>query len=173
MSEHSGSPVAEKEEKYGALLAALTPLITSQRCRIANMANTSALVFETLNSWVPSGERYTNWAGFYIVDNEAEVVSLGPFQGGTARVTIKFGKGVCGTTAAAGETTVVPNVHEFPGHIACDCDSESEIVVPVFDANNTLVAIIDIDSPVLARFDDADKAGLEAIAQLLGQSSDW
>ena len=111
-----------------------------------------------------------NWAGFYLVRGNQLI--LGPFQGRPACVRIAFGKGVCGTAADAGVTQLVANVHEFPGHIACDGASNSEIVVPIHYAGH-LVAVLDIDSPVYDRFDAEDRTGLEACAALLGKVCDW
>ena len=120
---------------------------------IANAANTSALLFQLLPD--------VNWAGFYLADNEQLV--LGPFQGKPACTRIPFGKGVCGTAAESGETVVVPDVHQFAGHIACDRDSQSEIVVPLMSWGK-VVGVLDVDSPSLNRFDEEDKDGLESVA---------
>jgi GAF domain-containing protein len=123
---------------------------------ISNLANASALLFHTLEG--------LNWAGFYLYKNG--VLLLGPFQGKTACTKIPMGKGVCGTAAERGETIVVPDVHAFPGHIACDGDSNSEIVIPLY-LRGSLYGALDIDSPVLDRFSEADREGLELFARAL------
>lgn len=124
---------------------------------ISNLANLSAFIYESLD--------YVNWAGFYLFDGEE--LYLGPFQGKPACTNIKYGKGVCGTSALKRETLVVDNVHEFDGHIACDSESESEIVVPIILKNGELFGVLDIDSPVLSRFDKNLKLALEEIVNLL------
>ena len=123
---------------------------------ISNLANASALLFHTLEG--------LNWAGFYLYKNG--VLLLGPFQGKTACTKIPMGKGVCGTAAERGETIVVPDVHAFPGHIACDGDSNSEIVIPLY-LRGSLYGVLDIDSPLLDRFSEADREGLELFARTL------
>jgi GAF domain-containing protein len=123
---------------------------------ISNLANASALLFHTLAG--------LNWAGFYLYKNG--VLLLGPFQGKTACTKIPMGKGVCGTAAERGETIVVPDVHAFPGHIACDGDSNSEIVIPLY-LRGSLYGVLDIDSPLLDRFSEADREGLELFARTL------
>lgn len=123
---------------------------------ISNLANASALLFHTLEG--------LNWAGFYLYKNG--VLLLGPFQGKTACTKIPMGKGVCGTAAERGETIVVPDVHAFPGHIACDGDSNSEIVIPLY-LRGSLYGVLDIDSPLLDRFSKADREGLELFARTL------
>ena len=126
---------------------------------VANLANASALLWHSMED--------LNWAGFYLMEDGRLV--LGPFQGKTACIEIPVGKGVCGTAAAQRATQLVPDVHAFPGHIACDCASNSEIVVPIFK-NGEVVAVLDIDSPSLGRFDEADKAGLEAFVKVLEET---
>ena len=126
---------------------------------IANLSNISACLNMNLDQ--------INWVGFYLM-KEGQLV-LGPFQGKPACVRIPVGKGVCGTAVEKNEIMLVPNVHEFPGHIACDCASNSEIVLPLHNANGDVVAVLDIDSPLLARFDEEDKAGLETIARVIEQ----
>ncbi len=143
----------------GDLLDVLRALLVGEHDLIANAANTAALLFHTL------GE--VNWAGFYFLQG-AELV-LGPFQGRVACVRIPLGRGVCGTAAARRETIVVPDVHLFPGHIACDAASRSEIVVPLV-RDGVLLGVLDIDSPVADRFSDADKALCEAAADVLVRS---
>ena len=123
---------------------------------ISNLANASALLFHTLEG--------LNWAGFYLYKEGA--LLLGPFQGKTACTKIPMGTGVCGTAAERGETIVVPDVHAFPGHIACDGDSNSEIVIPLY-LRGSLYGVLDIDSPVYHRFTEEDRLGLEAFARAL------
>lgn len=123
---------------------------------ISNLANASALLFHTLEG--------LNWTGFYLYKEGA--LLLGPFQGKTACTKIPMGKGVCGTAAERGETIVVPDVHAFPGHIACDGDSNSEIVIPLY-LRGSLYGVLDIDSPLLDRFSEADREGLELFARTL------
>lgn len=122
----------------------------------ANLANISALIYTSLDR--------LNWAGFYITENDELI--LGPFQGKPACVRIPFGKGVCGTAAATDETQLVKNVHDFPGHIACDCASNSEIVVPIHK-DGKIFGVLDIDSPELGRFTEEDKDGLEKLVKII------
>ena len=129
---------------------------------MANAANTSALLWHTLPQ--------LNWVGFYFLRGGELVV--GPFQGKPACVRIALGRGVCGTAAASGKTQVVPDVHAFPGHIACDAASRSEVVVPLVHAGR-VVGVLDLDSPEPGRFDAADAAGLEQVAALLCAATDW
>ncbi len=126
---------------------------------IANTANISALLFQELKD--------INWAGFYFLKREELV--LGPFQGKVACVRIPVGRGVCGTAVAEKRSHVVPDVHKFPGHIACDCASNSEVVVPIISAEGQVVGVIDIDSPVFDRFSEDDKIGLEQIATIIAE----
>jgi L-methionine (R)-S-oxide reductase len=147
-----------KSSLYPELAAQLRALIEGETDRIANLANAAALLFHSLPD--------INWAGFYLM-KQGELV-VGPFQGKPACVRIAIGKGVCGTAAARRTTIVVPNVHEFDGHIACDSASSSEIVVPMI-VGGELLGVLDIDSPVFDRFDAEDRAGLEKfVATLLG-----
>ena len=141
---------------YSTLIAQVVSLAEEERWYVPLMANASALLYGALPK--------LNWAGFYLVRDGALV--LGPFQGKVACIHIRPGKGVCGTALAEDRTVLVPNVHEFPGHIACDSASNSEIVVPVH-ADGKVAAVLDIDSPVLERFDEADQAGLEAFVRAL------
>ena len=126
---------------------------------VANLANASALLWHSMAD--------LNWAGFYLMEGGQLV--LGPFQGKTACIEIPVGKGVCGTAVAQKATQLVPDVHQFPGHIACDCASNSEIVVPIFK-NGEVVAVLDIDSPSLGRFDETDRAGLEQFVKVLEET---
>ena len=141
---------------YKTLNEQLKSLIGNVPYRIANLANASALLWQELEG--------LNWAGFYLMHEGALV--LGPFQGKPACIRIALGKGVCGTAAQTGLTQRVENVHEFPGHIACDCASNSEIVVPI-RCGGQVVAVLDLDSPLFARFTETDQAGLEAFARIL------
>ena len=147
---------------YSLILAQLSAVTEGEHDTIANLSNASAV----LNMNLPE----LNWAGFYLV-REGELV-LGPFQGKPACIRIAFGKGVCGAAAASDATQVVPDVHACPGHIACDGDSRSEIVIPLHHRGQ-LVAVLDIDSPVPDRFSQEDKAGLEQCAAVLEQACSW
>jgi GAF domain-containing protein len=142
-----------KPEQYGQLLAQARALVHGERDRIANAANLSALVYHALP--------HLNWVGFYFFDGTELVV--GPFQGLPACVRIPLDKGVCGAAASTRQTQRVDDVSAFPGHIACDSASRSELVVPLVQGD-TLIGVFDLDSPSLARFDADDQAGLEAIA---------
>ncbi|BDF94454.1 MULTISPECIES: GAF domain-containing protein [Pseudoalteromonas] len=143
----------QKQEFYQSLVKQTEALITGEPNIIANMANISALLFTSLDD--------VNWAGFYLMDSPTELV-LGPFQGNPACIRIPLGKGVCGTAAATAQTQLVEDVHAFAGHIACDAASNSEIVIPIHK-NGEVFAVLDIDSPSIARFDADDKLGLEAL----------
>lgn len=149
---------SDKRALYHDLLGALDALTAGEPDRVANMANAAALMWQYLPQ--------LNWAGFYRLV-EGELV-LGPFIGKPACIRIPLGQGVCGTAAATRTTQRVDDVHAFPGHIACDADSASELVVPVV-RDGVLLAVIDLDSPQVARFDAADAAGVEALAALLAQ----
>jgi GAF domain-containing protein len=145
-----------KAEFYRELASQARSLLEGESNQIANAANLSALIFHSLPE--------LNWAGFYFaLDGELVV---GPFQGKPACVRIPMGRGVCGRAAETRETQVVPDVDAFPGHIACDSASRSEIVIPLQKASGELVGVLDIDSPVLARFDDEDCRGLEEVARI-------
>ncbi|RTE07879.1 GAF domain-containing protein [Paenibacillus whitsoniae] len=146
-----------REEQYTLLLGQLEALIHDETNLIANLANGAALLGQFLQE--------INWVGFYLVDEELaaagkEELVLGPFQGLPACVRIPFGRGVCGTSAARRDTVLVPDVHAFPGHIACDAASRSEIVVPLV-AGDRLIGVLDIDSPRVDRFDAIDQQYLE------------
>ena len=149
-----------KPEQYEQLLAQARALVHGERDRIANAANLSALVYHALPG--------LNWAGFYFFDGTELVV--GPFQGLPACVRIPLHKGVCGAAASSRQTQRIRDVHEFPGHIACDSASNSELVVPLVAANGDLVGVFDLDSPQFDRFDADDQAGLEAIARVFVES---
>jgi GAF domain-containing protein len=137
-------------------------LLADERDPIANAANLAALLYHALPN--------VNWAGFYFVRGDALV--LGPFQGNTACTRIAFGRGVCGAAWERRETVVVPDVHAFDGHIACDAASNAEIVVPIIASDGAVVGVLDIDSPVLNRFDDDDRLLLEAIVAEFVVASD-
>ena len=145
-----------KPALYRELAAALDSLTADEPDAIANMANAAALIWQVLPD--------LNWAGFY--RNVADELVLGPFQGKAACIRIPFGKGVCGAAAASRETQLVEDVHAFPGHIACDADSRSELVVPIVH-DGWLIGVLDLDSPLPARFDAEDAAGCEALATIL------
>lgn len=141
-----------KPKLYANLVVQLLSLLKGEHDFVANAANFSALLFNALPN--------VNWAGFYFLKGEELV--LGPFQGNPACVRIPLGKGVCGVAAKQLETIIVPNVHEFPGHIACDVASNSEIVVPLFDGER-LLGVLDLDSQAIGRFDDQDAEGLNEL----------
>lgn len=141
--------------KYQEIYKQIESVVSYENDLIANMANTAALLHEAIGFW---------WTGFYIVKDDQLV--LGPFQGPVACTRIGFGKGVCGTAWERRETVVVPDVHQFPGHIACSSLSQSEIVVPMF-RNDEVYAVLDIDSKELSTFDNTDKEWLEKIVALL------
>lgn len=147
-----------KAELYRDLSRALDALTADEPDGIANMANAAALLWEYLPD--------LNWAGFY--RRIGEELVLGPFQGKAACIRIPVGKGVCGAAAATGETQRVEDVHAFPGHIACDAASASELVVPIV-RDGRVIAVLDLDSPTPARFDAGDAAGCEALARLLAE----
>ena len=153
------SQTASKTELYQELRAQLASLLHGERDAIANAANTAALLYQFLPR--------VNWVGFYLLQGNELV--LGPFQGKPACVRIAMGKGVCGTAAERRESVVVPDVFAFPGHIACDAASRSELVVPLIDGGK-LLGVLDLDSPEPGRFDDEDRAGCEALAAIYLQS---
>ncbi|MFK4793191.1 GAF domain-containing protein [Sphingobium sp. ZW T5_29] len=154
MFDFSPSPDADKSAIYADLIAAADAITRDESDAIANMANVAALIWQFLPD--------LNWAGFYRMVGDELV--LGPFQGKAACIRIPLGRGVCGTAAASGKTQLVDDVHAFPGHIACDAASASEIVIPVA-LNGQVVAVLDLDSPTTGRFDAADQAGLEALVK--------
>jgi GAF domain-containing protein len=150
-----------KPVTYNELKAQLAGLFAEERDGLANAANAAAVLYHGLPD--------LNWAGFYFL-RSGDLV-LGPFQGKVACVRIALGSGVCGTAATRREVVLVPDVHAFPGHIACDPNSRSEIVIPLVQQGQ-LLGVLDLDSPSLDRFDDEDRIGLSAIAELLLESSD-
>ncbi len=141
---------------YKRLNQQLEALIHGVPHRIANLSNAAALLYHTLDR--------LNWAGFYLMEDG--VLVLGPFQGKPACIEIQMGRGVCGTAAAKDRTQLVADVHRFPGHIACDCASNAEIVIPIH-GNGRIVGVLDIDSPCLGRFTEEDQVGLEEFVQIL------
>ena len=145
-----------KEEKYQLLVSQISSLINGEKDTIAVMSNVAAAIHQTMGFW---------WTGFYrVIGNE---LVLGPFQGPVACMHIPYGKGVCGTSWQRAETVIVPDVEQFPGHIACSSESRSEIVVPVFGSDGKVIAVLDIDSEHLGTFDDIDRKYLESICKLL------
>ena len=150
-----------KFESYAQLAEELRSLLAGERDFIANAANFSALVYHSLPD--------VNWAGFYFL-KDGQLV-LGPFQGKPACIRIPIGKGVCGTAAERRETVLVHNVHDFPGHIACDSASNAEIVVPLVTCNE-LLGVFDVDSPSIGRFDDEDAEGLNTLVDIFLESSE-
>jgi L-methionine (R)-S-oxide reductase len=148
-----------KEENYHLVIKQLRSLMEGESNVIANLANASALLYQFLDE--------VNWVGFYLAEEEELV--LGPFQGLPACVRIPFGKGVCGTAAKNQQTERVPDVHQFPGHIACDAASQSEIVIPIIK-NGKLIGVLDIDSPIKNRFDEIDQHFLEKFVETLADS---
>ncbi|WP_430392113.1 GAF domain-containing protein [Dyella sp. 20L07] len=151
---------ASKREHYDDLCSQARGLLEGESNLIANAANFSALIYHSLPD--------LNWCGFYLYDGTELVV--GPFQGKPACIRIALGRGVCGTAAASRQTQVVRDVHDFDGHIACDAASQSEIVVPLVHADGRLYGVWDVDSPSVARFDDEDRAGMEALCAVFMQS---
>ncbi len=155
----SKAEAVSKAELYANLQSQLFSLLEGERDFIANAANVSSLLYHSLPD--------LNWAGFYLL-KEGELV-LGPFQGKPACVRIAMGKGVCGRAAQRRQTLLVENVHEFPGHIACDSESSSEIVVPLI-RDQQLIGVLDLDSPLFGRFDEEDAEGLNDLVSLFMES---
>lgn len=151
---------ADKATLYRDLASALEGLVAGEPDPIANMANAAALLWESLPG--------LNWAGFY--RNIGGELVLGPFQGRPACIRIKFGDGACGAAAASLQVQRIDDVHAFPGHIACDSASVSELVVPIVGADGTLIAVLDLDSPEPARFTQEDEAGLVRIGEILAKA---
>ena len=152
----------EKKELYETLQKQLVALVDGEKYHIPNLANASALL------WM--GLKDINWAGFYLM-KDGELV-LGPFQGKPACIRIPIGRGVCGTAVAQNRTQLVKDVHMFPGHIACDSASNSEIVIPIRNGEK-IVGVLDIDSPVFSRFDKEDQEGLEGFIKILETACQW
>lgn len=162
MFEAKAIKVDDKVAFYDELAQQLEGLLSGERDAIANAANTAALLFTTLPD--------LNWAGFYFLRSPDELV-LGPFQGNPACVRIAVGRGVCGTAVAQRRTMLVEDVHAFGDHIACDAASRSEVVVPLI-RDGRIFGVLDLDSPLLARFDRDDQRGIEAVAQIYAKASD-
>ncbi len=146
-----------KTEKYRTAFRMIQSVVEDESDMVANMANMAALLHEAFGFW---------WTGFYRVNPESDQLVLGPFQGPVACTRINYGKGVCGTAWERAETVIVPDVHQFPGHIACSSASNSEIVIPVFQGNK-VIAVLDIDSTEFNTFDQTDKEWLEEIVSLI------
>lgn len=151
-----------KVERYELLCKQLTALVEGEKEPIPNLANASALL------WM--GLKDINWAGFYLMKN-GELL-LGPFQGKPACIHIPVGRGVCGEAAAQACTLRVDDVHQFPGHIACDSESNSEIVIPI-RSGDKIIGVLDIDSPITSRFDDSDQEGLEVFVRIIEKACTW
>ncbi|HNR05310.1 MAG TPA: GAF domain-containing protein [Bacillota bacterium] len=162
MQDNSRIVSADRDKFYKIMITRLEGLLSSESDWLANLSNAAALLYTNLED--------INWAGFYLMKKEELV--LGPFQGKTACTRIKPGKGVCGTAAAEMRTQLVPDVHLFPGHIACDSASNSEIVVPLIK-DGTVFGVLDIDSPIKNRFDELDAKYLQLFADKLNKYIDW
>ena len=161
MAEQQIQYSADKATAYRELVAEIGSVVAGETSRTARYATTVSLLKAAF------GERFF-WCGFYEVDpGKSRELVVGPYQGTLGCLRIPFAKGVCGVCAASGETIIVPDVHAFPGHIACDSRSNSEIVVPVFDAGGALVAVLDVDSTAFAAFDEVDARGLEAVCRAM------
>ena len=157
MAEHLTIHSGNKAERYTCLLPQLEEIVSTETDPIANMANVAACLWETFRFW---------WVGFYrVIDNE---LVLGPFQGPLACTRIRKGRGVCGTSWAEARTIIVPDVEQFPGHIACSSASRSEIVVPILK-DGVVIGVLDVDSENLATFDETDALWLEKVAQLIAK----
>ena len=174
MVENNITYPTDKKELYHLLEGQIKMMTESIPYLWSNLANISAVLGSALTD--------INWVGFYLIPkhfpeyfplekigDKKDLLIVGPFQGLPACVEIKIGKGVCGTAVEKNEIMLVEDVHQFPGHIACDCASNSEIVLPLHNTDGEVVAVLDIDSPILARFDEADKEGLAKIAQVIEQ----
>lgn len=147
----------DRADNYRFMVAAVQSLIEDEPNRIACLSNISAIIHFYMDT--------INWSGFYLIEAASGELVLGPFQGLPACIRIKVGKGVCGTAAAHREVTVVPDVCAFPGHIACDANSRSEIVLPILNPDGTLYGVLDIDSPVTDRFSDLERSALVEITK--------
>ncbi|NLO39879.1 MAG: GAF domain-containing protein [Ruminiclostridium sp.] len=154
--------INDKKEFYHQINTCLLSMIQDEPDWLAGLANASALLYQLMPE--------INWAGFYL--DKGEELVLGPFQGKPACIRIAFGRGVCGTAAKTGKIQIVDDVNLFPGHIACDSESQSEIVLPVFQ-HQRLIGVLDIDSPVKARFDQEDTNGLVQFIDILNQCLKW
>lgn len=152
----------DRKEQYSLIIKQLHHLIEGEKDWLANLANSSAHLFHTLGK--------VNWVGFYLLNQDQLV--LGPFQGKPACVRIPIGKGVCGTAVAQNKTQLVANVHQFSGHIACDSETRSEIVIPI-RLESQIIGVLDIDSPELDRFNEEDQTYLEQYVDYLITNTDW
>lgn len=162
------TPAASTAPDYPLLARQVASILEGERDLMANASQFAAFIYDTVAD--------LNWAGFYLTrptrDGSAEELLVGPFQGKVACARIPFGRGVCGAAAAQRKTMLVPDVHAFPGHIACDSASNAEIVIPLI-ADGKVVGVFDIDSPTLNRFDEADQAGLEALVAAFMAATDF
>lgn len=152
----------EQKDFYEAIILFARGLIEGEEDVIANLANLSSLLYQTMVD--------VNWAGFYFIRDEELV--LGPFQGNPACIRIQIGSGVCGNAVSKNSTQLVKNVHQYPGHIACDGATNSEIVIPIH-YNDKIVGVLDIDSPILNRFNEEDQKNLEALVKMIEEGCDW
>ncbi|CCH43696.1 hypothetical protein BN7_3250 [Wickerhamomyces ciferrii] len=169
-ADYSNFTSSSKQETLETVTLSYEALSQDLTNWVANLSNASSLIWHAYHSLkIP-----VNWTGFYVVDPEdPSQLILGPFQGKVACQTIKIGKGVCGIAAQTEKTQVVPNVEEFPGHIACDGETKSEIVVPIVGKDGKLRGVIDIDGLVLGAFDEVDQKELEKLAQLIADGNKW
>ncbi|KAK3808856.1 MAG: GAF domain-like protein [Linnemannia elongata] len=169
----TASTASNKAEFYQDLELQIQGVTDGQRNWVTNLANSSALIYHGLQAVT---DKPINWVGFYLLDQSApstkQALILGPFQGKVACTNIDFGRGVCGTAAAEARTMLVKDVHEFPGHIACDAASNSEIVVPLV-LDGRVIGVLDLDCEVTEGFDEVDQAGLEVVAKYLVLACDW
>ncbi|KAL0084842.1 GAF domain-like protein [Phycomyces blakesleeanus] len=167
------NPSIPKEEFYSDLVDQINAITEDQTYWVTNLSNASSVIYHGLKSLEHFQKKPINWAGFYLVDpkNEKNLI-LGPFQGKVACTAIPFGKGVCGAAAATQTTQLVKDVHEFPGHIACDAASNSEIVVPIVK-DKRLLGVLDIDCEEVEGFDDVDRKGLEAVVKVIVANCEW
>ena len=162
MQEINSMYPSDKKDCYSLIHTQLKSILENEPYVIPNLSNISALLNEALTD--------INWVGFYLIHNDE--LLLGPFQGKIACVHIAIGKGVCGTAVLKDETQLVSDVYKFPGHIACDSASKSEIAIPIH-GNGRIVGVLDIDSPIIQRFDEVDKEGLEEVVRILETSCNW
>ena len=163
-------PGLSRPELYAVVLSQAKSLLEGQSNWVVNTANISSLLHHAFLS-IPLD---VNWTGFYFLPSKSSAtLLLGPFQGKVACQSIKLGAGVCGTAAKTGRTVIVPNVHEWPGHIACDSESQSEIVVPITDKAGIVRGVLDVDCRELGGFSEVDREGLEPIVKLLAYQCEW
>ncbi|KAJ2548761.1 hypothetical protein EV175_004704 [Coemansia sp. RSA 1933] len=166
--------LSPKAQFYMELAGECASLLQGQRNVVTNTANVSSLVYHSLLSTPTREGKPVNWVGFYLLDAaKADNMILGPFQGKPACTEIRFGKGVCGSAASEARSVVVKDVHEFPGHIVCDSASRSEIVVPLLAEDGKVHGVFDIDASEIEAFDEFDRIGLEAIAKMVVEASDF